>query len=248
MRNQRTKVTILLVLLLLSVGPLPAQETGVDPRADQILREMSAYLGGLKEFAFLADVTLEEEVSGALVELGNRLDVCVRRPDGIWASRRGDSGHQEAYFDGKTLTIADPDKGYYAQSTTPPDIESALDFAHEKLGVTMPMADLLFSNSHGALTADTQAGFYAGEHPIRGIPCHHLVFVQNSGLEWQMWIEKGRMMVPRKFVIRQPQEAGSGRYEAIFSDWQIDALLPNRLFTYEAPVEAKKIDFAGRKQ
>ncbi len=52
----------------------------------------------------------------------------------------------------------------------------------------MPLAELLYSDVYEGLTKNVQAGFYFGMSEVDGVPCHHLVFVQES-IDWQVWIE-----------------------------------------------------------
>jgi len=208
---------------------------------------MSRYLGSLQAFSVHAEVSLDEPVSGMQVEVDTSTDVFVRRPDGMRVSRRGDKGHQEAYYDGKLLTLFDPDKSFYAQSEAPGGLEPMLDFANAELGLTMPLADLLFVDAHSGLTRDTQAGFYVGESLVDGTRCDHLAFVQTSGVEWQIWIEQGATRFPRKLVIRHPESDGVTRFQAVLSNWNTAPQLAADQFQFQAPAGARKIDFRRTK-
>lgn len=241
------KVAISALFLSLLAPMASALPAGVEPKADQILSEMSRYLGSLNEFSFHSEVTLEDQVSGMHVELTNGADTFVHRPDALRVIRKGDKGHQEAYYDGKVLSLISPEQSFYAQSEAPASIEKMLDFAHEKLGMTFPLADLLFADSHTVLAQNTQSGFYAGEHAVDGVPCDHLAFTQPSGLEWQIWIEQGSQKLPRKFVIRHFEEPGSPRFQAVLSKWDTAPKFPANLFHFEAPYGAHKIDMRGSK-
>ena len=53
-----------IVLSLGLAGSVAAAEQGVDPEADQILRAMSSYLGGLTAFSVQADVDDENQSYG----------------------------------------------------------------------------------------------------------------------------------------------------------------------------------------
>ncbi len=237
-------IIILLWGLLLPASALPP---GVEPRADRLVAEMSQYLGSLQAFSLHAEVSLDESISGMQVELANSTDVFVRRPDGLRVSRQGDKGHQEAFYDGKLLTLFNPDQSFYAQSEAPGGLEPMLDYANAKLGLTMPLADLLFVDAHGGLTRETQAGFYVGESLVDGTRCDHLAFVQNSGVEWQIWIEQGATRFPRKLVIRHPEADGAPRFQAVLSKWNTAPQFAANQFQFEAPAGARKIDFRRTK-
>lgn len=242
----KTTQCLLVGLLLLSPGAW-AEHPGVEPKADLILKNMSNYLGSLKEFSVKTETSMDEEISGVQVESSNRAEVFVRRPDGIRFNRQGDKGRQSAYYDGKQLTVYNQEKGFYAQSAVPSNMESMFDFADEKLGMVFPLSDLLFTDSYSALTTDVESGFYVGEHSVQGTPCHHLAFRQASGLEWQIWVEQGKAAWPRKFVIRHAEQAEAPRFQAILSQWEAAPKIPSGLFTFQVPSGALKIDFKGSK-
>jgi hypothetical protein len=234
----------LAILLALFFGTsCLAQDVTVEPRADQLLKDMGAYLKSLEEFSFHIETVQDQEVSGCWVEFGSSVDVFVRRPDAFKMTRTGDKGRAQIFYDGKNVTVFNPDKQFYARAEAAATIPATLDLMNDKLGLTMPVADFLFPDSYEVLSADMESGFYVGLHPVLGVPCHHLSFVSKSGIEWQIWIEDGKMPVPRKLVIRQVAEPGVPRFTALFSDWDFSTPLAKDLFFFEPPPEAQKIDF-----
>ena len=241
------KVAIGALVLYLLAPMASALPAGVEPRADKILAEMSQYLGSLNDFSFHSEVTLEDQLSGMHVEITNGADTFVHRPDKVRVIRKGDKGHQEAFYDGKFLSLVSPEQRVYAQSEMPASIDPMLDFAHEKLGMTFPLADLLFADSHTVLGQNTESGFYAGEHGVDGVACDHLAFTQASGLEWQIWVERGAQKLPRKFVIRHFEEPGNPRFQAVLSKWDTAPKFPANVFQFAAPPGAQKIEMRGNK-
>ncbi len=228
--------TALVLALLTSAN---AQE--VEPKADNILKEMSSYLGKLEQFSFHVDAEYDDERSGRWVEFASSSDIYVRRPDGVRSIRRGDKGDAQAFFDGQDLVIYSPKEGFYSKDSIPGDIPTMLDFANNELNLTLPVADFLFPDSYEVLTADLKNGFYVGRHAIEGIPCHHLSFVQNSGIEWQIWVEDGEAPRPRKIVIRHANEPGVPRYDAVFSNWDTTTPIARDSFTFIPPADAYEI-------
>jgi hypothetical protein len=233
--------TVLLILLL--GASATAQELTVEPKADRLLKEMGIYLKGLDEFSFHLDTVQDQETSSCWVEFASAVDVFVRRPDGFKLARTGDKGRAEVYYDGKSVALYNPDKQFYARADAPATIPETLDFLNDKLGVTLPVADLLFPDSYEVLTDGMESGFYVGLHPVLGVPCHHLSFISKGGIEWQIWIEDGKMRVPRKLVIRYVDQPGVPRFAALFSDWDPNTPLARDLFRFEIPEQAQEIDF-----
>jgi hypothetical protein len=230
---------VILLLLLLLQGPSFAQ---VEPRADQVLRDMSAYLASQKQLSFTVDAAYDEELSGRWLEYSSTTDIVLRRPDAICAFREGDKGRTFSYYNGQELVIYSPDKGYYSRHAVSGDIPVMLDHAHQKLGMALPVADFLFPQPYDVLTTDLNSGFYAGLRKVEGVDCHHLFFLTNSGLEWQIWIEAGRMRVPRKLLLRYAQEPGAPQYGASFSNWDFATPIAPDIFHFQAPPGSLEIE------
>jgi hypothetical protein len=103
-----------LCLLLMSVPTLSgAQEnkTSIDPQADNILRQMSAYLGGLQQFTFHVENSVDTlRPCNQKLQLLRAVDMFVKRPNRLRANIDGDRVSQELYYDGKSIT-RDSDQG-----------------------------------------------------------------------------------------------------------------------------------------
>ena len=164
------------------------------------------------------------------------------------ALREGDKGRSFTYFNGKELVVHSPDEAYYARNTFVGDIPAMLDFAHERLGMTLPVADFLFPDPYRVLTTDLKSGLYAGLRKVDGRDCHHLSFITNSGMEWQIWIEVGKMRVPRKLLLRFAGEPGAPQYGASFSGWDFTTPIADDLFNFTPVPEAQEIDHLPEKE
>ncbi len=223
-----------------------AQESAaIEPEAAQILRQMSDYLGSLKRFSFRAENTVDTVMpSGQKLQLGANVDIAIRRPNHFRVNRKGDLGDQEFYFDGRTLTLYGKRVNYYATMTASEtiDIDSALDYAREEVGVVMPGSDLVYQNAYQGFTEDVDSGMYVGASTVGEVQVHHLAF-RGSEVDWQIWIEKGDKPLPRKLVITSKWITGAPQFTAVFSGWDISAQLKDALFTFSPPPGVEKIGF-----
>jgi hypothetical protein len=102
----KTSQCFIVGLLLLSPGAW-AEHPGVEPKADQILKNMSNYLGGLKEFSLQAETTMDQEISGVQVESSSRAEAFVRRPDGNRLTRHLPELHPGAISGTQIQTVRD---------------------------------------------------------------------------------------------------------------------------------------------
>jgi len=243
MRHDRRVLLAAILVVTGAVGTAAVAAPGVDAAADRILRQMSDYLATAGEFSFRANVTYDEALaSGEAIEYGGTADVSVRRPDRLHVAFRGDEHQNRVFFDGRTLTLYDPDVNVYAVTEVPPEIDGAVDLVFEKYGFSVPIADLVYSDPYSALTGGVETGFVAGLHPVNGVPCHHLAFTQEA-IDWQIWIEDGPRPVPRKLVIILKDEPGSPRYSATLSDWDFQPRLSDHYFEFHPPDGADEIEF-----
>lgn len=246
------------LLLALVSGPVggqapgkdpPPGATGVEPRADEILRRMSACLAGARQFSFEAQDLVDEMLdSGQKLQFSSVRRIMVRRPNKVSADIIGDIINEQVRYDGKTLTVVDNRQKAYVSIKAPDSLDATLDYAAERFGMAMPLADLVFSDPYQAVIGRVRQGRYIGLHKVRGVKCHHLAFRQ-EGLDWQIWIEDGDKPLPRKLVITYKSSPGQPQYIAFLGKWNLSRELPDSVFTVAIPQDVKRIDLepASRK-
>ena len=104
----------IVVLFILGAGPAVKAQS-VDPEADQVLREMSAYLGGTAAFSMNADIDFEILTqTGQKLQLSSFATVVMQRPAKFHVHRRGMLSDVEFIYDGKTLTLNGRNLNVYA--------------------------------------------------------------------------------------------------------------------------------------
>jgi len=235
------------VLVIALVASLPAdgraQSAVIEPKADQLLRKMSDYMGGLQQFSVQTENTLEVVLkSGEKIQFDNPADLSIRRPNKLRAQRKGDIVNQEFYYDGNTLTLYNPDQKCYATVNAPPTIDETIDFARTALDVFAPGGDLIYKNSYDILTEDVITGSYVGTSVVWGIKCHHLAFRGNT-VDWQIWIEDGNRPLPKKFIVTTKWMTGAPQFSVTIKGWNLSPNLTEDMFAFRVPKGAQKIDF-----
>ncbi|HLB13615.1 MAG TPA: DUF2092 domain-containing protein [Burkholderiales bacterium] len=221
----------------------PAQAPGIDPQAQAILKKATDYLAGLKQFSVDTRSTIEVVLeSGQKLQFDHGASASVQRPNRLVARRKGDLVNQVFYYDGKHLTLYNPDQKYYATVAAPDTLEAMLDYARESLDVIVPAGDLLYRNAFEILMADVVAGFVVGKGVVAGVRCDHLAF-RNADVDWQIWVQEGDRPLPRKFVITSTQVAGAPQFAVVMTNWNTAPKLAEGMFAIAPPKDAKKIDF-----
>lgn len=221
-----------------SVGPV----RDMDPRADEALKGMGSALAGAAAFSFEARDTMDEIIEGGqMAEFAGSYRIDVRRPNGVFATSSGDGIERAFWYDGGTVTLLDKRRHLYASVEAPGTIDEMLEFLIAEHGLTVPLADILFSDPYKALVENVKSGRFLGLYELDGSPCRHLAFRQER-IDWQIWIEAGPRPLPRKVVISYLDSPGEPQYEATFSRWNLSPDFPDALFSFAPPEGATRVE------
>ena len=249
MRNYNFKIVAtfltlgMLALSLTIYTEARSQTDKVDPAATQILQKMTDYLGSLKQFSVHTQTTLEDVLdTGHRVDFDISADVIISRPNRLHAERKGDLIDQVFYYDGKTLTLHNPSDNVYATEPAPGTIEKLLDFTRESLGLTVPVADLVYRNAFGLLIQDVNFAKVIGKAVIGGVKCDHLVF-SRPGVDFQVWVADGGQPLPYKYVVTDTGTPALLSVTTVMSNWNVAPAVAASRFTFVPPQEAKRISF-----
>jgi hypothetical protein len=248
--NRRIHSVLLLLLFALGVplvfGDKPADKPRIEPKADDILKKACSCLADLKQFGVKVEEIFDEmNASGQKIQLCNRREVLVRRPNGLFARSEGDTTHRLFYYDGKTVAVLDPTAKVYATHEAPATLDAMFDFLHEKLGFSLPTADLLFSDPYKVLTEQVEGGDYLGLHHVGEKKCHHLAFQQRH-IDWQLWVDAGDKPLPLKFLLTYRRMPGEPQFCTVFK-WDLSAKVAEDAFVFKPPEGAKRIEFLTQK-
>jgi hypothetical protein len=219
----------------------PAQ--ALDAEAERHLRAMGDYLKTASEFSYRVDLSYDSmTISGEKVKYGGTTNVSVRRPDRLHVRFEGDEQRRQVFYDGAELTLFDMQKGLYAVTAVPPQIDGALDLVFEKFGLSVPVADFVYADPYAVLTEGAEYGHVVGEHGCAETRCHHLLITQDD-IDWEIWIEVGPRPVPRRLVITYKDQPGSPQYDARLNGWDFHPRLSDHAFSFVAPGGANEIEF-----
>jgi hypothetical protein len=214
----------------------------IDPRADELVREMSDLLASTQSFALEAE-EIYDDVPEHLprTQLGNLRHVALKRPDRMAGDASGDAVNRSFWYDGKTLSVLDKEQHAYTTIPVPPTIDDALDAVFELTGMVLPLADFVYEDVYTRLMGSVQRGVYLGIHHVGDIACHHLSFEQAT-IDWQLWIDAGEEPLPRKLVIAYKTEDEVPQYAVTIGKWNLKAEFPEELFRFEPPEGAERFE------
>ncbi len=221
----------------------PAETAAIGAEADRLLKEMSDYIGGAKEFTFRAEITFDHVLaSGQKVQYSAREDIAFERPGRLAIDYRGELGDRRFWYDGHTVTLYDPSTPFYATEPAPPDIDATLQKISSELNFLPPLSDLFYRDPYQVLRDNIRTGVVLGANEVNGQLCRHLAFVDNH-VDWQVWVADGAQPTPCKVAIDYRTLPGRPQFSAVFSDWNFAPRIAPPVFTAEIPPDAKRIPF-----
>jgi hypothetical protein len=222
---------------------LAAAGTSAAPVPEEILRSSLALLQGAQRISVRVSTTSDEVVTtGQKLQRSSDAVIKLRRPDGLRIETTADRYRRTIQYDGKTLVLFDPDNKFYGTFAAPNTVDATATEVRTKLGIDLPLSQLLADDAVTALGGQKRTGVYVGMHRINGTSCHHLAFSQDN-VDWQIWIAADGSPLPRKVVIDFKNRPGRPQYTAQLSDWNLQAKLADSDFRFKAPAGSEKIEF-----
>lgn len=239
--------TTAVVAVLATVVGLCAHPAGAAPAFDadsqRILKSMSDFMAATQAFTVRTETSLEVvTMNGEKLQFLTPVAASVRRPDRLLAKRDGDLVDQRFYYDGKTLTLFNPDAKVFATVPAPADLDAALDYARDELDIVAPAGDLINTNAYARLTEDMFESSYVGTSMVSGHRCHHLAFRGNE-VDFQIWIADGKQPLPWRYVITSKKITGAPQFVTQVVSWDLNPRLRDKDFEFKAPEGAVGVDF-----
>jgi hypothetical protein len=220
-----------------------AQSAGVAPEAKQILKASTDFLASQQRFTADTRNTLEIVLkSGQKIEFNSTGRQSVQRPDKLRADRTGDLVEQVFVYDGKSLTLYNPQDKVYAQVAAPATLEGMLDFARTKYDIVAPAGDLVYKDAYDILMDGVTEGIVVGKAVIEGVLCDHLAF-RAPQVDWQIWIQEGSQPLPRKIVITTLDLPNAPQFSVTVTQWNLAPTFDAGTFSFTPAAGVKKIDF-----
>jgi hypothetical protein len=205
---------------------------------------MGAYLRTLQHFGVSGE-TMRDEVlrDGQKIEVGGTIRYVVRTPDRFRAELKTDRKQRQIFYDGKSLTVYAPRMHYYASAPAPSTVSATLDSARKRFGIEMPLADLFLWGTPRDGVSELTSAQYIGPAYVDGTDTDHYAFRQR-GVDWQLWIARGNVPLPRKLVITTTSEPSEPRFAATLT-WDLTPPVGDPVFAFVPPKDAARIVFAS---
>ena len=169
----------------------------------------------------------------------------MQRPNKLRAERTGDLVNQVFIYDGKSLTLYNPQENVYSQVAAPDTLDGMLDFARTKLDIVAPAGDIIAEKAYEILMDEVTDGFVVGKAVIEGVRCDHLAF-RAPHVDLQIWIQEGEQPLPRRFVITTRDVVNAPQFAVTVTRWNLEPTFDAQAFGFTPPAGATKVDFLPR--
>lgn len=226
-------------------APQPAPQpdaNAVDPAVIKALQDMGASLQSLKQFEVGISLTGERVLQdGEKLQHTAIADLDVARPNKLRVTMRSARLQRDLIYDGKTVTLYQPEQKYYSQAQFTDNLGVLVDRLSERYGIEVPSADLFLWGTPAAPTNNITSAMNAGQDFIAGDLCDHYAFRQGL-FDWQIWISTGARPLPRKLVIIN--RADEARPQSItYYKWNLNPKFGNATFVFTPPAGARMAEF-----
>ncbi len=222
-------------------------EKSLNPRALQVLDGMSERIGQMNSCRFEVQIALDSLDS----ELGplryfNVCELAYSGPERFYVRSEGQNGRRGLWYNGLDMAYYDFEKQLYGLIPAPEASSiAAIQYVNETYGIDFPAADFLFPSFTDDLIEAHDRIEYLGVVNIGGRRCHHIV-AKAENRNVQLWIEESGALLPFKMVIFERRGSRVTSYAAEFSKWEINPGLPDGLFDFPAPTDARPLKIAAK--
>lgn len=183
---------------------------------------------------------------GEKIEFGERRSVTLERPDTLRVeSQQSDGTRTLVTFDGKAITVFNPDQNAYGQVERPGSVDDAVHYLVRDLQVRLPMALLLVTTLPEELDQRLQSLDYVERDTLTPVPTDHLAG-RTDEVDVQVWIAAEGPPLPQRITITYRNDEGEPQFRADFTDWILDPQPPAAQAAFTPPPGAERIPFLVR--
>jgi hypothetical protein len=217
------------------------QSNKYDSVAIIIIDRMSDVIGDLESCNFKVKVA-NDVPSGpkSYVKYFTDYEIYMYGPDKLMVNARGYKGHRKILYNGDQLAYYSFDENNYGIIPSPRTVIKMFDSVHQKYDIDFPAADFFYPAFTDDLLQHSDSLRYLGMEKVGAHEYFHIVSYGKE-MTMQFWINNDSYNLPARFAITYTQKQGFPQYMAIFSDWEINPVLPNAMFNFQPPPNARRL-------
>ena len=157
-----TSMTLGAAEVITDHGQKAQAQAGVSPK--ELVKKSYAYLGTLNNYAFRATIVNEDDFRGEMMlYIQSHYNVTVQRPDKVRVEERGDVENVNGILNNGKVVRYDLDSNTYSETTVEKNIDDALDTLIFDYNQSIPLAQLLYSDTAEGIEEDLESdGYFFG--------------------------------------------------------------------------------------
>jgi hypothetical protein len=224
--------------------PAAQADPAVDPAAVAALRRAADFVSSLSAVRLEAEVEYDAvQADGQQIEFGSTRRITLRRPDRIRVDATDrDERQRSLFYDGAQVVLLDREHGVYASDPHAGDIEALVDHLEAKLGIPLPLGELLSAKLTSQVVDGLVSADVVGAEKIDGVACDHLA-LRSADRGIQIWIEQGTRPLPRRVTVTYEKAPGAPQFRARLAKWELAPRLADSVFVFEPPKGSERIAF-----
>ncbi len=241
MKKIKLKSLVVLFLIMLAFEFPGKSYAQYDSIAVSILDSMSDKIGVLEtcSFRFDSEFDIPSDEYG-LITHSESGTFYLKGPDKLFIDKKGDKGHRQFFYNGKTFLLYSFDKNQFASVAATMSLMELIDSVSSYYGVDFPGSDIFYPDFVDNILATSNNLVYLGLALIEDTECYHVAGATDD-MTFQFWINTQPPGLPVKMSIDYIDKPESPRYSIRFSDWKLDEIIADDKFEFSFPAGAQQI-------
>ncbi len=236
-----------LLLFFLSISFTYAKSPRIDSVAVYLLSESSNRLLSVQSCQFNANIVYDVWADDlGMVAHSSWEKVYMKFTDKMFISTIGDKGHRNLWYNGKNLNYYSFLNHQYATTPAPKTILQTMDTISKSIGIEFPAADFFYPSFVEDILTTGSNLIYLGITKVGSQDCFHIAGKSETA-SFQFWIANDESLLPVKMSIIYTSEKNQPRYEAIYSNWELNHDYSDAMFEFAVPPTATKVKFDLKK-
>ncbi|MEM1001692.1 MAG: DUF2092 domain-containing protein [Bacteroidota bacterium] len=239
------KKSILIAVLIVTANGFTQAPRQIDSVAIRLLDKMSSILGELNSVS--VDLNTANDRKNDLNEnerIFGTHQLLFSGPSRMTVHSRGDKGNRAIWYNGEFLTYYSYDENNYVSLEAPETTIAMVDSIHAKFGIKFPGVDIFYPS----LTDDVLDNFdhvkILGLKTVEDQECFHIMG-SSKDMTFQLWISNNAMYLPKRYLFIDKKN-GHLHYQGTFSNWLFDPSIPDTVFEFAPPKNARLISILSK--
>jgi hypothetical protein len=239
------KILFSIPILLCSLWGL-GQDSTYDARAIEIIDRMSETIGQLTSISFQLKTSEDKphDKAGYLREFATH-DVYLVGPDKMHIFSNKPNQKYAYWYNGNIMMYYNHTYNHYGFIETPDNIRETIALVNAEYEVDFPAADFFYPTFTDDLMESSDYIGYEGLTEIDGEKCYYIV-AKGKNMLIQLWISSGSYSLPVRYTIKELRNEEKLQFEGSFSNWNINPNLPDALFDFVVPADARRLQMVPK--